>query len=474
MNKFKKAILFLLIFVIGFSVLVLISFFPSVRHRFIFRYFSSQSQEFPIPPSSELILFFPEFPFFWEKLSHHSIGVSGCENLYSYLYEVELGIRKKFGIRLTPVRWSFWLGDSCVFCFYEGKHWAMITKPHFYARFLIPVFLQRRLAREENGDFYISEVGNYIIFTNDVLFTQANSSIQLHYLDFPMKLGEDCTIYATVGNKSVELHIALQDEDKITINGSVMGDSKAGKLNTAPAFSRAIVKVSGESIEWMDKVIFRYIRGLVNSKTLERFGFPAKLYFGTIEGSPLGDLFSRLWDLVKGRNGILALMGVIEEYSVPIPILAGWFPGEEQEVSSLLQLLGLPEYTPAYPGKWDILDGNVIPLWGRAYQLCLARYDDGILFCSNESAMSEVVSTLSFVPDPSPAVVVDFSTLSMEYEKFYRWAVALNTKYFLNLRDFSELYPPWERFFQALGKMELGIIPEIQGSRVLIRGRIGR
>ncbi len=474
MNKHKRATLFLLIIVIGFSVLVLISFFPSVRHRFIFRYFSVQSQEFPIPSPSELILFFPEFPFFWEKLSHHSIGVSGYENLYSYLYEVELGIRKKFGIRLTPVRWSFWLGDSCVFCFYEGEHWAMITKPHFYARFLIPIFLQRRLAREENTDFYIINIDDYVIFTNDILFTKTDSSKQLHYLDFPMKLGEDCTIYATVGNKSMELHIALQDEDKVTINGSVWGDSKANKANTRLAFSGAMVKVSGECIEWMDKVIFRYIRGLVNSKTLEQFEFPAKLYFRTIEGSPLGSLFLKLGNLVEDRNGILALMGIMEKYSVPIPILAGWFPEEEQEVSSLLQLLDLPEYTPVYHSKWDILDGYVIPLWDRAYQLCLARYNDGILFCSNESVMNEVVSALSNAPVSSSAVVVDIAALSKEYGKLYRWAVALDTKFFLNLKDFSELYPPWERFFQTLGKMELNITPEVLGNRVLIRGRIGR
>jgi|GEM_PF-6305494 len=464
-TSFRKIFAGLVVLICVFAF-VLISFFPSISHLISFNFLPS-SQQFPIPSSSDVIVFFPDFPLFWEKLSSHPIGVSGYENLYSYLYDVELGLRKRFGIRLTPVRWNFWVGNPCVFCFFGDEHWALIAKPRFYARMLVPLLLRNRLRGDEGGNMFFSVVDNYVIFSNCAFGRE-----QLQYLDFQMNSREDCIINAVANNRSIELQVELKDD--IKISGNILGSTETNQILQKPVFINAVVSISGEFVEFVDNIILRYLKGLVDVKTIEYFEFPLKLYLRTITDSPVEHLLLRLLDLVKTQNGVFSIVGVSDNCLVPIPVFAGWFPEEEKTISTLLEMVGLPPYTPVYPTKWDNVEGYVIPLWGRAYQLCLARYNDGFLFCTNESTMSEVVVAISSASELSTSLFVDFESVSREYKKLYQWAVALDTRYFINPRDFSELYPPWEKFLQTLGRLEIKIFEDSLSSKILVQGKIGK
>ncbi|MCX8065989.1 MAG: hypothetical protein N3G21_12605 [Candidatus Hydrogenedentes bacterium] len=460
----RKVITILLVVLIG-GIIGILPFTPIWRKLPFSNNFNIQ--QFPVITNSEINIYFPDFPFLWNELSTHPIGVSAYNNLYKYIYNVELIFRKCFGIRPTPIRWDFWLGREAVLSYSsDSGHWAVITKPRVYSCFILSKLLEEELKFLDDKKIYISFNESYLIFSNFKLGPD-----DLRYCSFSSPEREGCSVNIALDDYSVVLYPTLREV--IEIEGRLESNNKYNASLRPPYFSNSILSISGELLGLVKEISLRNYRCIMEGNKTKSLTLPLELYLNTIKGSPVERLGWKLLGLAISQGGIIAIAGLSGDYSTPIPVIAGWLPLSEDELQKIREVLDIPEYSAVHNVVWSNLEGYIIPIWGRAYQLCLARYRNGFIFCSDESTMNTLINSLDEQDAFSSYLSIDFPSLAKFYGRFFRWAVSLEASPFLSERDVSELYPSWEKFFESLGTLEIKIFEDVNSNKMLIQGKLG-
>lgn len=462
----RRIIWILLIIICGW-IIFLVPFTPIWRRLPLYKI--PVAQKFPVLIDSKVILYFPDFPLFWWKISEHQIGHSAYENLYPYLYKIELVVRKSFGIRPTPSRWDFWLGKSSVVCLSpDSKNWAVVTKPRVYSRILLPLLLGKEIKLTDGFKIQILQIDDYLIFSNS-----EDCEYKLRYLEFLSSDNRDCLLAIASGRSSAELGIFV--DDRITFSGSIMSSYVFRRSEFPPLdISSCAFSISGEFIEIFrdtGREVFDWMRPSIESTM---FYIPIEVYLKTVRTTPLEKMFTKLFKLVINNNGYVCLLNISEEFSNPVPVIAGWIPLEGTNFSKVKELLDLSENILIYPYRWRETEGFIIPLWGRAYQLCLAKYKNGFIFTSNESAMNHLITSIKEDVNSPNQLSINFNSIAEEYKKLCSWVITYEFIPFFSERDFTEMYPAWEKFFSDLGKLEINTIKDAYLGKIWLRGHIGK